>query len=354
MIAPAVHGFLGQAEKREGVQLLIQQKLLKFAGTSSALVRRAIAKYNKYPEKKKRHLAKLGLKTVFKLARVVFAAKGGAPDATVAEVLFEECQKRFGHNKLSAKAFKQFLASAHYHAGAHPKIALLCAFLGIGEKPFSSEVAGFYAEVLTALAESKVGMPIEYDERQERELVHFGRCSEVLREALEPGLPAEVVQDLRQRLAHLQERHAKALAQQVVDLDKFMDFMVRALLKFRVDLFDKAQIVYHAWTLYERDYLSGNEVWLTLEVLGGDPLRMVSELSEHVFVQKRDLLKIFEETCLVDDLVAVRKAQFCAVMRGSDLFATRRARELFGQLPFRHSIAKFQELFALRAATLKQ
>ena len=200
------------------MQLLIQQKLLKFAGTSSALVRRAIAKYNKYPEKKKRHLAKLGLKTVFKLARVVFAAKGGAPDATVAEVLFEECQKRFGHNKLSAKAFKQFLASAHYHAGAHPKIALLCAFLGIGEKPFSSEVAGFYAEVLTALAESKVGMPIEYDERQERELVHFGRCSEVLREALEPGLPAEVVQDLRQRLAHLQERHAKALAQQVVDL----------------------------------------------------------------------------------------------------------------------------------------
>ena len=65
-------------------------------------------------------------------------------------------------------------------------------------------------------------------------------------------------------------------------MDKYLDFMIRSYIKFHVDLINKPQIVYFAWTLYERNHLTANELHLTLEILGGDTLKMISELREHI------------------------------------------------------------------------
>lgn len=61
-----------------------------------------------------------------------------------------------------------------------------------------------------------------------------------------------------------------------------MDFMIRSFIKFHVDLSDKPQMTYFSYTLYESNQISYNELNMILEVLGGNTLKMINELREHI------------------------------------------------------------------------
>ena len=69
------------------------------------VVKRYIDKFNNYNDKKKRHYAKLGLKSVIKMIKGYFVMKIGEKDMLLSEFIFEEFQKKFGHNKMANKAF---------------------------------------------------------------------------------------------------------------------------------------------------------------------------------------------------------------------------------------------------------
>lgn len=182
---------------------------------------------------------------------------------------------------MASKAFMQFLASSFYHNSMHPKISVCCSFLHINEKPYSQEVCTFYLQILEGLSVSTLGMKNEYDEKTDREAISMIKASEVMKELFECMMPQEVVAELRLRLEKLKIKGQKTKSAQI-DMDKYLDFMIRSYIKFHVDLINKPQIVYFAWTLYERNHLTANELHLTLEILGGDTLKMISELREHI------------------------------------------------------------------------
>ena len=95
-----------------------------------------------------------------------------------------------------------------------------------------------------------------YIEKSERELVSVTRCVEVMREELEVMLPTEIIQELRKRVKR-------------VWVDRYMDLMVTSFIKFHVDLFDRTHLTYYAWTLYEKNWVTVNELSYSLVVMGG-------------------------------------------------------------------------------------
>ena len=50
---------------------------------------------------------------------------------------------------------------------------------------------------------------------------------------------------------------------------------------------------------------------------------------------------------------AIRYVQFHSILKDSDLFNTKAAREIYSKLPFRGPVAKFQELFDIKSVELK-
>ena len=64
-------------------------------------------------------------------------------------------------------------------------------------------------------------------------------------------------------------------------------------------------------------------------------------------MQQKDILKLFELQCREqDDVVVVRQAHFCEIMKGAvDMFMGKKANKIFSELPFRGSISKFSSVF---------
>ena len=125
------------------------------------------------------------------------------PEILFSECVYEESLKKFGHNKMTSKAFMQFIASCHYHMNMHPKIQICASFLAINEKPFSIDVCNFYTTVLDSLNNTKIGVKNEYDEKTDRESISLAKAVEVMREQLEKMLPTEVILELRHRVEKL-------------------------------------------------------------------------------------------------------------------------------------------------------
>lgn len=157
----------------------------------------------------------------------------------------------------------------------HMKIDLFCSFLQINEKPFSNDVANFYLSILEGLNNSKIGLKNDYDEKNEKEYVSLSKAIEVMREKLEVMLPIEVILELRKRIEKLKLK-VPTNKQPQIDLDKYLDFMLKNYIKFSVDLINKPQLIYFAWTLYEKNSISINEIHLTLEILAGEKVNMFS------------------------------------------------------------------------------
>eukprot|EP00347_Sterkiella_histriomuscorum_P014515 403360583 len=346
--------YLSQSEKRQGIQQYIQNKIFKISPFRAIgpVVRLIIEKFNAYNDMKKKHFAKLGLKTVIKMIRQYYASKSHNKDYLLTEFVFDECQKKFGHNKMAKRAFIQFIASSYYHMNMHTKINQFCSFMHINDKPYSNEVTTFYVQVLDALQNSNIGLKSDYDEKTDKEYISLTKSIEVMKEKLETMLPGEIILDLRQRIEKLKIKGQKT-KQSSIDLDKYMDFMLRSFIKFHVDLSNKPQLVYFSYTLYEGNQISFNELSLMLEVLGGNTLKMINELREHIEIQKKDLLKLFAEGCQEEEKIVIRFVQYHEIIKDSDIFTTKAAREIFAKLPFRGTIQKFQEAFDIQAQELK-
>lgn len=72
-------------------------------------------------------------------------------------------------------------------------------------------------------------------------------------------LPVEVILELRKTIEKLRIKTIKG-NQPYIDFDKYMEFMVRSYIKFSVDILNKSQLIYYAWTLFEKNSMSLTEV----------------------------------------------------------------------------------------------
>ena len=152
-------------------------------------------------------------------------------------------------------------------------------------------------DVLHGINTSNIGLKSDYDEKTDKEYISLTKAIEVMKEKLEVMMPGEIILELRYRIEKLKATKSQKTKQSSIDLDKYMDFMVKSFIKFHVDLSDKPQMMYFSYTLYEANHLTFNELAMILEVLGGDTLKMINELREHIEIQKKDLLKLFFESC---------------------------------------------------------
>lgn len=129
-------------------QKLFKIQSFKYLGP---LVKGFIDKFKSFPEKKKKHHAKIGIKTLLKVMRQFYLAKIANKDSLLSEFVYLEMQKRFGHNKMATKSFIQFIASAYYHMKQHVKADVFCSFLSVNEKPYSNDVLAFFLKVTEGL-----------------------------------------------------------------------------------------------------------------------------------------------------------------------------------------------------------
>lgn len=98
----------------------------------------------------------------------------------------------------------------------------------------------------------------------EIEIAQFIIAQENMKDLFEEHVPIEMYWDMKVAL----ERMGMVKAgMKVVNVDKFLSFTVKSYMKYFINYHSPADILWNAWTLYEHNDITLNELWISVELL---------------------------------------------------------------------------------------
>lgn len=107
--------------------------------------------------------------------------------------------------------------------------------------------------------------------KSEEEYVAVTRALDSFKELFEKLLPLEIFITLKKRVESLiiQDEASQKMSLISIDSDRFLEYCSSIYQRFCLNYMNRLQMLFNAWTLYQENFMSAEEVYVTLKILGG-------------------------------------------------------------------------------------
>lgn len=301
-------------------------------------------RFMSYSDKRKRLAVKMGKKNMFKAVTNYFTSKikTKSHNLMLCEFLYNQCIEKYGNSKLADKKLIQIFAASVYHQ-KNERVGIFCRALHLSEKRnYSNDILNIYLYILSQFQK-------EYNTRINaiKDDITEGQCDfapfvkgvEIFKEMFEDKISMYPKLKLQVDKMMITKSSMK-----MIDVDKFSNFVIVNYMKYYINLNSPAEIIYNAWTLYETNYITMNELYVTTELLKPPTILVdIPEESKQVNISKEQFYNLFSEHLKGKTNENIYSHQYKEVMHKVDTFSPRRVKKLFDLSLCNMSIAEFKE-----------
>jgi len=117
-------------------------------------------------------------------------------------------------------------------------------------------------------------------------------------------------------------------------------------MKYYINFNSPAEIIYNAWTLYERNSMTMNELYVTTELI--KPVSILVDIPEEgkqTTISKEQFYNLFTEHLKGKPNEDIYSHQYKAVLNNVDTFSARRVKKLFELVTYNKSSNDFKNEF---------
>ena len=342
--------YISQEDKIKGMMKNLFVKLTKVFAISDKLEasNKLHEKFSRFSEKRKKLAVKVGKKNIFKMVSQFFASKvnSNSMNVILTEFIFDECIKKFGNSKLADKKLIQIFAGAYYHQ-KNPRVDVFWRSLHLsGKRNYSNDILNLYLYIFGKFQkEYNTRISALKDEATEGE-VEFGpffKAVEVFKEVFEEKIPIAVYSKLKQQV---EKMLISKSTMKIIDVDKFLEFVITNYMKYYINFNSTSEIIYNSWTLYEKNAISMNELYITVEIIAPENIKVdIAEAGKQAIISKNEFYDLFIRHFKGRQDELIYSHQYKEVMENVDVFNSKRAKKLFQAIPFVGSINDFKQYF---------
>lgn len=262
------------------------------------------------------------------------------------EFLYDECIKKYGNSKLADKKLIQIFAGAYYHQKTE-RVNVFCKALHLSNKRnYSNDILNLYLYVLGKFhKEYNTRINAIKDEATDgvTDFGPFFKAVECFKEIFEEKIPITVYTRLKQQVDKMMISKA---TMKIIDVDSFLDFVITNYMKHYINFNSPSEIIYSAWTLYERNSMSMNELYVTTELI--KPVSILVDIPEEgkqTTISKDQFYALFTDHMKGKTTENIYSYQYKEVLDNVDVFSSRRVKKLFELTPYKNSVNEFKQEF---------
>ena len=80
----------------------------------------------------------------------------------------------------------------------------------------------------------------------------------------------------------------------LIDVDKFLNYVVVNYIKHYINYNSTSEIIYNAWTLYEKNYITMNELYVTVEIIKPENIKVdIPEVGKQATISRNEFYDLF-------------------------------------------------------------
>lgn len=177
----------------------------------------------------------------------------------------------------------------------------------------------------------------------ESEFGPFFKALEIFKELFEEKIPIAMYAKLKQQVEKMLITKA---TMKIIDVDKFLAFVLETYMKYYINFNSPTEIIYNAWTLYERNAMSMNELYVTTELI--KPLNILVDIPEEgkqTTISKDQFYSLFTGHFKNRSDELIYSHQYKEVLGNVDVFNSKRVKKLFELAPYGRSTNDFKQEF---------
>lgn len=132
----------------------------------------------------------------------------------------------------------------------------------------------------------------------------------------------------------------------MIDVDKFLEFVITNYMKYYINYNSTSEIIYNAWTLYEKNAMSMNELYVTVEIIKPENIKVdIAEVGKQAVISRNEFYELFIRHFKGRQDELIYSHQYKEIMDNVDVFNSRSSRKLFSAIPFVGSVSDFKQYF---------
>lgn len=270
--------------------------------------------------------------------------KTNSQNILLREFIYNQCIKKYGNSKLADKKLIQVFAGSVYHQ-KNERVNIFCRSLHLSNKRnFSNDILNLYLYILSQFQKeynTRINAIKDEVTDGETEFAPFLKAIEIFKELFEDKIP--VYNKLKTQVERLMITKA---SMKMIDVDKFISFVITNYMKHYVNLKSPAEIIYNAWTLYTKDFMTMNELYITTELI--KPINILVEIpeeSKQITISKEQFYNLFTEHLKGKQKEVIYSHQYKEVLNKVDAFSPRRVKKIFDLTLSTQTDAEFKQQF---------
>ena len=132
----------------------------------------------------------------------------------------------------------------------------------------------------------------------------------------------------------------------LIDVDKFLEFVIINYMKYYINYNSTSEIIYNSWTLYERNAITMNELYATVELIAPENIKVdIAETGKQAIISKNEFYDLFIKHFKGRQDELIYSHQYKEVLENVDVFNSKKAKKLFQAIPFVGSASDFKQYF---------
>jgi hypothetical protein len=227
-----------------------------------------------------------------------------------------------------------------YHQKSE-RVSIFCRCLHLSHKRnFSNDILNLYLYILNKFQrEYNTRINAIKDEITEgdNEFGPFFKAVDIFKELFEEKIPVQVYAKLK---TQVEKMLITKLTMKIIDVDKFGSFVIANYMKYYINFNSPAEIIYNAWTLYERHSITMNELYIIKPV---SILVDIAEDGKQTTISKDQFYALFTDNLKGRANENIYSQQYKEVMDNVDTFNSKRVKKIFPLTPYKNSSNDFKQ-----------
>ena len=256
---------------------------------------------------------------------------------------------------MADKKLIQIFAGAVYHQ-KQERVDVFCRSLHLSNKRnYSNDILNLYLYILGKFQR-------EYNTRinaikidtadGENDLGPFFKAVEVFKEIFEEKIPIAVYSKLKQYVE--KKMIITKATMKLIDVDKFLNYVIVNYMKHYINYNSTSEIIYNAWTLYEKNYITMNELYVTVEIIKPETIKVdIPEAGKQATISRNEFYDLFIRHLKEKQNENIFSFQYKEVTENVDVFSTKKAKKLFQTIPYLGNVNEFKQEYNEISAIIK-
>lgn len=262
------------------------------------------------------------------------------------EFLLDEWVKKYGNTKMADKKLIQIFAGAVYHQKIE-RVSVFWKALHLSKKRnISNDMLNLYLYILAKFQKeynTRINAIKDETTDGENDFGPFFKAVELFKEIFEEKIPILTYSRLKQQVDKMLVSKA---TMKIIDIDKFLNFVLTCYMRHYINFNSPSEIIYNAWTLHERNFMTMNEVYITTELIKPVSITVdIPEEGKQTKISKDQFYSLFTDHMKGRPGEEIYSHQYKEVMNKVDTFGAKRIKKLFDLTPYKNSVTEFKQEF---------